>query len=526
MAGWGFAKKQEKTTKKAPVRKAKAKPTQAKKTPDQKTNHTVRNVFIASSATILFILLTLSTAIFAYAKSFENKALYGTKILGQEIGGMDLVAVRDEVNSKVATVSFSFSVDGQNIPIKPADAGVTFNAENTATNVVNAGKEGRWWQPWVFAAESLVYKISPKVAERIEPDFQKNIAISYALNEKKLADLTQNLSQTLNVQSQNAGLVMKGTDVQVIPAVYGRQIITNSIRTQIDTAVASAQNSVIAIQVERINPNIVEADTQKSIDQAKSILNLPVAFHYKGQNFAPDKATIGGWIIFNTQKVGGKDALVPSVDSKLVYSYVYSLSPKINVPALNKKITVKNGADTTVDQEGKDGLAVDVDVASATTARNLSAGKAVDMELPTYVVKAKTTVNNVTVADWSKYIDVNLSTQTMCAYLAGGNQQACWSITSAATAKGYFTPTGTFLIQRKVYETCMPNPPSTTPLCHIHYVSYFTNEGHAIHEAWWRSVFGVNPAWTGSHGCVNAPIAVAKWIYDWAPIGTPVIIHY
>jgi lipoprotein-anchoring transpeptidase ErfK/SrfK len=28
-----------------------------------------------------------------------------------------------------------------------------------------------------------------------------------------------------------------------------------------------------------------------------------------------------------------------------------------------------------------------------------------------------------------------------------------------------------------------------------------------------------------SHGCVNLPVNNAKWLFDWAKIGTPVIIH-
>ena len=30
----------------------------------------------------------------------------------------------------------------------------------------------------------------------------------------------------------------------------------------------------------------------------------------------------------------------------------------------------------------------------------------------------------------------------------------------------------------------------------------------------------------GSHGCINLPVSVAKWVYDFAPIGTPVTTHF
>jgi lipoprotein-anchoring transpeptidase ErfK/SrfK len=51
-------------------------------------------------------------------------------------------------------------------------------------------------------------------------------------------------------------------------------------------------------------------------------------------------------------------------------------------------------------------------------------------------------------------------------------------------------------------------------------VMYFTNQGHALHGAYWHNNFG-NPM---SHGCVNLPLDVAAWMYDWAPMGMRVTI--
>ena len=55
----------------------------------------------------------------------------------------------------------------------------------------------------------------------------------------------------------------------------------------------------------------------------------------------------------------------------------------------------------------------------------------------------------------------------------------------------------------------------------IPWISYFY-EGYALHGAPSRSSFG----FSGSHGCLNMPVGEAKWIYDWATIGTTVVSHY
>jgi lipoprotein-anchoring transpeptidase ErfK/SrfK len=68
----------------------------------------------------------------------------------------------------------------------------------------------------------------------------------------------------------------------------------------------------------------------------------------------------------------------------------------------------------------------------------------------------------------------------------------------------------------------------------VPFCTYFTAEGAAIHGAYWHNDFG-HPR---SHGCVNVPPEVAKWVYRWTspttsyeePLlevksgGTPIII--
>lgn len=472
-----------------------------------------------------FILLFSSAAVFAYQDQYKDRAFYGTKIFGEDVGGKTKGEIQNILDKKIAGITLNFEIDGQVITSAPLDAGVEFNAVGSANDAITKGKVGKLYQKWAYATSSLIYKISPKAEAKVNGFSRDNLEIKYSINDGKLALFAQGLSAKFNIDSQNAGLVMNGTEVTVIPAVYGRKIVADNIKYQIQEAIKKTDTNKIQIAVEKVNPAILGKDTKDSIDAAKKLISIPVTYHYQGQNFTPDKATVGSWVIFNTQDVGGKQNLVPAIDSKRVYPYIFGLGSKINVPAINKKVTIENGAKQTVNQEGKDGLAVDVNSASVTTASAMNGGSAINLELPTYVVKFKTQVNNVLVADWAKYIEINISTQRMTAYLAGGQVVGTWPVTTGRS--GWSTPTGTFLILSKVYVTSMPNPPSPYPLKNIHYVSYFTGAGHAIHEAWWRSSFGGQDyVWNGSHGCVNASMSTATFIYNWAPIGTPVIIHY
>jgi lipoprotein-anchoring transpeptidase ErfK/SrfK len=50
----------------------------------------------------------------------------------------------------------------------------------------------------------------------------------------------------------------------------------------------------------------------------------------------------------------------------------------------------------------------------------------------------------------------------------------------------------------------------------------FFYRGYSLHGTYWHSNFGTPM----SHGCVNLSIADAKWLYEWAPMGTKVVSHY
>jgi len=80
------------------------------------------------------------------------------------------------------------------------------------------------------------------------------------------------------------------------------------------------------------------------------------------------------------------------------------------------------------------------------------------------------------------------------------------------------TPTvqGEFAIYTKIEAQLMSGPEYYLP--NVQWVSYFYRD-YSFHGTYWHSNFG-QPM---SHGCVNMRTEDAKWLYDWAPIGTAVL---
>jgi len=124
-----------------------------------------------------------------------------------------------------------------------------------------------------------------------------------------------------------------------------------------------------------------------------------------------------------------------------------------------------------------------------------------------------------------KWIDVNLTQQLMVAY--EGTKVARVVVTTTGMA-GWETPTGSYSIINRVANETMESKSigaeNYFKLEDVLYTQYFTDLGHAIHYAWWRTPQTIGRP--GSHGCLNTLLDDATYFWNWANYGTPVIVHY
>ena len=123
-------------------------------------------------------------------------------------------------------------------------------------------------------------------------------------------------------------------------------------------------------------------------------------------------------------------------------------------------------------------------------------------------------------ANGGKWIDVNLTTQKLVAY--EGKTPVVSGLISSGTAN-HKTVTGDFNIYLKYEKQDMTGGEGAEyyNLPDVPYVMYFFQD-YGIHGAYWHHNWGH----VMSHGCVNTPVDMAKTLYYWAPMGTPVHVHY
>jgi hypothetical protein len=119
-----------------------------------------------------------------------------------------------------------------------------------------------------------------------------------------------------------------------------------------------------------------------------------------------------------------------------------------------------------------------------------------------------------------KYIDVSIAKQVMTLFEDGKEKDQFL----VSTGKyGMPTPTGEYKVQRKeekhwsyTYKLWMPYSMNFTGGYYIHELPFWPNGYHEGENHLGRRV---------SHGCVRLGIGPAKYVFDWAEIGTSIYIH-
>jgi hypothetical protein len=128
-----------------------------------------------------------------------------------------------------------------------------------------------------------------------------------------------------------------------------------------------------------------------------------------------------------------------------------------------------------------------------------------------------------------RWIDLNLVHQVVVAY----EGPTAVRVARTSTGRpGWETTPGRYAIQRRVEKETMESTSllgldaqrADYKVENVRWTQYFSADGKALHENYWkpRDQFGI----PSSHGCAGLVAEDAKFFWDWAGIGVPVIAHY
>jgi lipoprotein-anchoring transpeptidase ErfK/SrfK len=137
----------------------------------------------------------------------------------------------------------------------------------------------------------------------------------------------------------------------------------------------------------------------------------------------------------------------------------------------------------------------------------------------------------------NKALLISIDYQTL--YVYQGGTLLAWSYATTGrpelqTPRGFYS-----ILQRQqsvmFYSKWPPGSPYYYAPVFVHYALRFLGADFFLHDYSPRAYYGPgtnvwhqNPdgSWeTGSHGCIETPLAFMRWLYNWAAIGTPLVVY-
>jgi lipoprotein-anchoring transpeptidase ErfK/SrfK len=492
-----------------------------------------KRALLIALVVVAVIALVLTGGSFAYAKNFDGKALPGTQVMGQDMAGKTADQIAAAVQKQADGVTVTVTADGKDHEASLADLGVDVDA--AATGKAAASHDGSVGEV-LSSTWSGTRAISPVVTvdDSAAADFADGLVPD---DEVKAKDASVTYDE-----AQGAWTVVKGRD--------GKGVDAKPLIAALEKNAANLQDFSVDQPIASVSPAITDKDAQKTVDAVTKMLDTPMSISGPdGVSHEVSKENRNSWISVKPDDKGKK--LTVSVDKDAVHDWVAGRADEDSVD-------VKNGIEQ-VDENGKtveviakkaDGLKItNTDKVTDKLVKALSGSGELDAAFDTQKVKAEVTKAKAPSDDakkddkagkdaddkgekgdkakpsGEKWIDVNLTDKTVTAYVG---DTPVWGPRTIVDGKpGNETATGSYEIYLRHDVQDMTNAgkydeddPRYYYTKDVPWVQYWHN-GYAFHGAPWRSSFG----YSGSHGCINMTVSDAKWLYDWASIGTRVEVH-
>lgn len=265
------------------------------------------------------------------------------------------------------------------------------------------------------------------------------------------------------------------------------------------------------------NLTVPAADFQAKL---QSITHQPVNLTV-GTNIVPvNSDTIRSWLQVTSNK--SKSEYYIHLNKAAIAPSLTALANKYAKTPVNQVAIPEDGVQRVV-VAGRDGMALSdpntLNIQAQEVAKTVMDGKGMQFNTPLAAVPFQ----SVAPVNFDKLLVSDTTRKKMWAFQNG---QLVKTFLVSAGAPETPTPVGQFKVRAKLPVQDMRGNNADGSRYfqpRVPWVSYFYGD-NAVHGVYWRPAnwFG---AINSSHGCIGTMVDEAKWVYDWAPIGTTVIVH-
>ena len=462
---------------------------------------------------LAFTSLTI-LAVGAYSSYYADKAVPTSTIAAHTLTGL----TRKESQTLLEEMIYSYE---KNFPItiihetgslQPTleQLGVTISPEKTIHNLFSKGHETDIASRLISNGQSLL--------------FGNEGGVSFTINRDTLDNYLAGLQKQFEEPVQNAVIEIENLESTIKPEENGQKLNKAAIELGLIHSLTNLDNITMELPLVTVEPSITGEDLAPTKNLTATIISQAVTLTYEQKLYTITREQIAGWLLFRefrpeqdeaTQQKTTKKLMEVHLNNQEVLNFIQkNIAAEIDQKP-EESTVIKASQKTQVLKAGKEGKILDkLQTLGLIQEKLLEEGERI-IELPVETMGTEEEEADIPPAAYEdkKHIIVSLSQQLAFAY----SGEELVFVTKVSTGiPGHATPKGQYKVYGKTAKQKMSGPGYYLP--NVPWILWY-NGDYSLHGTYWHNNFGT----TMSHGCTNLSIDDAKWFYDFAEVGTPVI---
>jgi hypothetical protein len=385
--------------------------------------------------------------------------------------------------------------NGETEQITAQDIGMKYNDINSLPNIHHVQKSFQWitslFKPHKYYIKDLFVYNKEALTNKVN---QLN-----CLNNPMIAP------RNVNFKYLRGSYVMK-------EEVYGNTVRKERLNEVIKMCILKGKTKL------DLNENLCYENPKYTMNSDKALKTLNLLNKYVSTNitykFGSHIEILDGNIINEWLSVDENLEVV--INNTAIIKFVKELSRKYDTVGVTRSFKTSTSKIVEV-KGGLYGWKINQDAEAKAILENIKIGRLSKKE-PIYTQKAlsrdKDEIGNT-------YVEINITKQHLWFY-KDGKLIAQGSIVTGNPSRGFSTVVGTYMLNYKQKDAILKGPGYEVVV--NYWMPFYGNMG--IHDAKWRYSFGGEIyKRRGTHGCVNAPLYLAKIIFENIEEGIPIISY-
>jgi hypothetical protein len=446
----------------------------------------------------------------------DNTYINGTDVSGKSVSEAVELVIQDSDMPDVITFT---KPDGNDVTVKLKDIGLTDNVTSSVTGFYGDQNHMGW-----FTAKTNKSEYNFKVKFDFDRDLLDEEIQSRIIDGQK------------DAEPVDAYIQRTDTGFEIVPEVVGTAISEDKVDSLYEYIDGFLDRGEYSINLSNSNcyslPKVRSSDLKEQLNKLNSLYDMEFTFDFTYTTEVLSGSEVLDWITFDNEDA----SLGYTVDEDKAMKYVEELADKYDTYGKDRTFNSTSRGEITVEQgEGDYGWWIDQEKTCALLVDLIEEGVSATTE-PYYYTSPESQYSytcdpSVRTADGDigdTYCEIDLAEQHFWYYKNGELKYEC-DIVSGKPTDARNTPGGVYKIWYKELNKVLSGTNSageswSTPVTYWNNISTI---GVGLHDATWLSSFGGSIYKTnGSHGCINMPVAAAKYIYENIDYNTPVVMYW